>query len=101
LHSTVAVGMVAAEAVGFTVVAAGAASMVAVAELDRVSAEAHVPVDQVAFVGVHLVPWVQQGQELTVIDLTVRDLLECTVAGAQLLQVHVTAQCRGTERIQG
>jgi hypothetical protein len=93
--------MVAAEAVASTVVAAGAASMVAVAELDRVSAEAHVPVDQAAFAGVHLAPWVQEGQELTVIDLTVRDPMGCTVAGAGLLRVHGTAQCRGTERIQG
>src|ERR1700722_20430879 len=93
-------GMVAGEAVASTVVAA-AASMVAVAELDRVSAEAHVPVDQAASAGVHLAPWVQEGQELTVIDLTGRDPRGCTAAGAGLLRVHGTAQCRGTERIQG
>jgi hypothetical protein len=91
----------AAEAVASTVVAAVAASMVAVAELDLVLAEAHVPVDQAASAGVHLGPWVQEGRELTVIDLTARGLMGCTVAGAQLRQVPVTAQCRGTEPIQG
>lgn len=92
--------MVAAEAVAFTVVAE-AAAISAVAELDRVSAEAHVPVAQAALAGLLLARLGQAGREPTVIDLTVRDLMGCTVAGARLLQVHVTAQCRGTERIQG
>ena len=85
--------MVVAEAVAFTVAGEGAASTAA--ELDRVSAEAHVPVDQAAFEGVHLAPWGQEGPELTVIDLMVRGHMGCMVAGARLLQVHVTAQRRG------
>src|SRR5580704_14337785 len=98
--------MVAVEAVGSTVVAEGAASTVeaaaisAVAELDRVSVEAHVPVAQAAFVGVHLARLRVEGRELTAIALTVRGPMGCTVAGARVLQVHVTAQRRGTEPIQ-
>jgi regulator of RNase E activity RraA len=86
------------------VVAEAAASTAAeAAELGRVSVAAHVPVAQAALVGRLLARSAQAGLALTVIDLTVRDLMECTAAEASVRQVHVTAQCRGrgTEPIQG
>jgi hypothetical protein len=62
------------------------------------------PLARAVFAGLLLVPMARMGQagrELTAIDLTVRGLMGCTVAGGQLHLVHVTAQCRGTGLIQG
>jgi hypothetical protein len=94
--------MVVAEAAAPTVAEEGAA-ISAVAGRGRVSAEVHVPVAQAALAGLLLARSGQEGRELTVIDLTVHDLMGCTVAEAWVPQVHVTARCggRGTGRIQG
>jgi hypothetical protein len=84
-------------------VVAAVAAILAVAELDRVSVAAHVRVDQAVFAVAHLALMartVRVGREPTAIDLTVRGPMGCTVAEARLLQVHATAQCRGTEPIR-
>jgi hypothetical protein len=97
--------MVAAEAVASTAEASAAvAAISAVAELDRVSVAAHVPVDLAVFVEVHLALTARTGQagrEPTAIDLTVRGPMGCTVEEARLHLVHVTGLRRGTERIRG
>jgi hypothetical protein len=95
-------GTVVAEVAASTV-AAEEAAISAEAGLDRVSVEVHGPVAQAALAGLLLVRSGQAGLELTVIDLTARDRMECTAAEAWVPQVHVTAQCRGrgTEPIQG
>jgi hypothetical protein len=97
--------MVAAEEAASTeeAVSAEVAAISAVAGLDRVSVAAHVPVDLAVFVVVHLALMARTGQagrEPTAIDRMVRGPMGCTVEEARLLQVHVTAQCQGTERIQ-
>jgi len=94
--------MVAAEAVASTV-AEVVAAISAVAELDRVLVEEHVPAAQAVFAVVHLARMARTGQAgrgPMAIDLTVRGPMEVTVEGARLHLVHVTAQCRGTELIQ-
>jgi hypothetical protein len=90
------------EEVASTEAAEAASTEEGVAERDRVSAEAHVPVGQAAHAGPLPVRSGRAGLELTVIDLTVRDRMGCTAAEAWVRQVHVTAQCRGraTEPIQ-
>jgi hypothetical protein len=95
-------GTVVAEAAASTV-AEGEAAILAEAEvgLDRVSGEAHVPVAQAALAGLLPARSGRAGLGLTVIELTAGDRMECTAAEAWAPQVRVTAQCRGTEPIQG
>jgi hypothetical protein len=94
----------AAVEVAFTAGAsAEVAAISAVAEVDRVSVEAHVTAAQAVFAVAHLGRMARTGEagrERMAIDLTVRGPMGCTVEEAQLLQVHVTARCRGTELIQ-
>ena len=102
--------MVVAEVVAFTAVveeaAISAVAAVTLAAEHPAPALAGVdgPLAQALFVGLLLAPMAhtgQAGRERTAIDLTVRGLMGCTVAGGQLHLVHVTAQCRGTGLIQG
>ena len=87
--------MVEEEAVASTVAEVEAA-ISAVAELDRVSVEVHALAAQAALAGLLLGRSAEEGLELTVIDL-----MGCTVAEAWARQLHVTAQCQGTDPIQG
>jgi hypothetical protein len=109
-----AVGTAVAEVVAFTAAAVAAVAFTAAAvEEAAISAAVHPapalvgvdgPLARAVFAGLLLVPMARMGQagrELTAIDLTARGRMGCTVAGGQLHLVHVTAQCRGTELIQG
>jgi len=101
--------MVVAEVGAFTAVVEEAA--ISVEEAVTLAAEHPAPalvgVDgprvQAPFVGLLLARMArtaQAGRELTAIDLTVPDLMGCTVVEARLHLVRVTALCRGTELIQ-
>ena len=102
--------MVVAEAVAFTAVveeaaiSAVAAVTLAAEHLAPALVGVGGPLAQALFVGLLLAPMAhtgQAGRELTAIDLTVPDLMGCTVAEARLPLVHVTVLCRETELVQG